>query len=189
MYDRTYTYSLDKSGHAFLQGDSSSLIYHDTTLSAWLLWSIHTQNRVATSQAGEHSLMAGEVTFDFRDVSGDLCGTGDGNPEHVFKLTTCLDTMFTCDDGRCISMEARCDDTADCIDGSDEDLCDMVAMSKKYLKGVPPFIMDTEWRNKIPVDVKTSVSVQDILRYWIFLLQCRFFIYSWYQPSIPACTF
>jgi hypothetical protein len=163
LYDRTYSYGIDTSGHTLLQGDSSSLIYYDSTIKTWVLWSINTQNRVAVSTAPEYSLMLGTVKFDFKDVSDDLCGTGDGNSEYVLKLTTCREAMFTCDDGRCIDIATRCDDKTDCIDGSDESQCNIVSMSKKYMKSVAPFVMDQEWKAKLPVDVMISLEVEDIL--------------------------
>ena len=107
--------------------------------------------------------MMGTVKFDFKDVSDDLCGKGDGNAEYVVKLTSCREAMFTCDDRRCIDIAARCDDKADCIDGSDENQCNIVSKSKKYMKSVAPFVMDHEWKTKLPVVVKTSVSVEDTL--------------------------
>ena len=163
LYDRTYSYSIDKSGHSFLQGDSSSLIFYESTIKTWVLWSSNTQNRVAISTAHEYSLMMGTVKFDFKDVSDDLCGKGDGNAEYVVKLTSCREAMFTCDDGRCIDIAARCDNTADCIDGSDENQCKLVSLSKKYMKSVAPFVMDQEWETKVPVDVKIYLKVDDIL--------------------------
>ena len=163
-YDRTYSIRVDQSGNPFLQGDSSSLIFYDTKLSTWVLWSRYTRNRVATSNHHQYSLIMGVVKFDFKNIPFGICGTRDGNTEHVLKLTTCTDNMFTCDDGGCIDVEERCDDKTDCFDGSDEKNCKKISMSKKYVKGVAPFTMDQDWKNKIPVGVKISLSVDNILR-------------------------
>ena len=155
---------MDQTGHSFLQGDSSSLIYYDTVLGTWVLWSRYTRDRVATSTHHKHSAMLGSVKFDFKNVPFAVCdGEGDSS-EHVLKLTTCRDNMFTCNDGRCIDIEDRCNDKADCLDGSDEKKCKKISTGKKYLKGVAPFTMDKAGKNKIPVDVKISISVGNILR-------------------------
>ena len=104
----------------------------------------------------------------FKNVPFAVCdGEGDSS-ELVLKLTTCTDNMFTCDDGRCIDIEDRCNDKADCLDGSDEKKCKKISTGKKYLKGVAPFTMDKAGKNKIPVDVKISISVGNILRLVIF---------------------
>ena len=119
---------------------------------------------MATSNHHQYSLIMGVVKFDFKNIPFGICDSSDDNSEHVLKLTTCTDNMFTCDDGRCIDVEERCDDKADCIDGSDEKKCRKVSMRKNYLRGVAPFTMDQEWKDKIPVGVKISVSVENILR-------------------------
>ena len=163
-YDKTYSYDIDRYGHTVLQGDSSTLIFYNITLRTWVLWSVQTKDKYAISRAHQYSLMLGAVKFDFKDVSSYLCGMEEDNSEHVVKLTTCGEDMFTCDDGRCIDIEDRCDDKTDCIDGSDENRCKKVVMNSQYKKHVPPFMVDQEGREKIPVDVKISFSIEDILR-------------------------
>ena len=108
--------------------------------------------------------MMGAIKFDFKDVTPYICVTLDENTEQVIKLTTCGEEMFTCDDGKCIDIEDRCDDKADCIDESDEKECSIVVMSNQYKKHVPPFTVDTGTKEKIPVNVIISLSIEDILR-------------------------
>ena len=108
--------------------------------------------------------MLGLVKFDFSKVSNDLCGAGVDTPEHVFKLTSCQEDMFTCNDGRCIDLENRCDAKLDCIDESDEDNCNMVFTSKQYKKTIAPFNLDLVGKEKISTDVMISIAVEDILR-------------------------
>ena len=165
-YDRKYSYSIDESGHTFLRGDSSSLIFYNTTLGRWVLWSFKIGEKVATSRAPEHSLMMGLVRFDFTDVTADLCETGEAKTEHVFKLTTCGENEFTCNDGRCIDLETRCDAKNDCIDESDEEDCLMIVTERQYRKDVPPFKVEVEGKNKTDVEVLVSIAIEDISRYY-----------------------
>ena len=43
-------------------------------------------------------------------------------------MTSCSKGEFTCNDGQCIDMEERCDQTTNCLDKSDEENCRMVNM-------------------------------------------------------------
>ena len=46
---------------------------------------------------------------------------------------------FTCNDGKCVSMERRCDQLPDCEDGSDEKGCRLFFLGESYNKVVSPF--------------------------------------------------
>ena len=45
---------------------------------------------------------------------------------------------FTCDSGHCIDLNKRCDEDPDCVDGSDERLCDLLSIPSSYNKANPP---------------------------------------------------
>ena len=52
----------------------------------------------------------------------------------------CKRNQFTCYDGTCIDLKARCNDVFDCSDGSDEGVCEPLSVDKKeYKKTFPPF--------------------------------------------------
>ena len=69
------------------------------------------------------------------------------------QLSACLPHQFTCHNGKCVSMNSRCDNvevrtlhpfqvfvpSQDCDDSSDEKKCRMVSFDEeKYLKNKPP---------------------------------------------------
>ena len=118
---------------------------------------------IATSSAPEHSLLIGMHTFDFSGVREDKC-TGKGSKEVVVKLTTCKRGQFTCNDGQCIDMEQRCDQTSNCLDESDEDNCRTIIMKSNYNKKIAPFTYDKNKDLNIPGNINVSMSIIDILK-------------------------
>ena len=66
---------------------------------------------------------------------------------------------FTChSDGKCISMEKRCDQYKHCEDFSDEKNCKLVVVPENYFKDYAPFAVDFESGviNKAAVEIKVS---------------------------------
>ena len=63
-----------------------------------------------------------------------------GPKQNILILLQCdPDAEFTCDDGTCISIDERCDEISNCLDGSDEDRCEIVIIDgTSYRKQHPP---------------------------------------------------
>ena len=126
MFDNVYLYNIDNGGNMVYVGERTSVIFYDEVQNQWVWYDMHNNRSVATSSAPQGSLMIGVVEIDFKDVIEDKCGQ-DGRLRKL-KLTTCTAGQFTCKRGQCISLEARCDQTADCMDGSDEENCRILEM-------------------------------------------------------------
>ena len=74
-------------------------------------------------------------------------------------ITACKIFEFTCSNGACISLNHRCDGRYDCMDGSDEDQCELVVLRDGYDKGIVPPALDLEQILKIRV----FVNVQEVI--------------------------
>ena len=82
------------------------------------------------------------------------CGTD--NKLLPLVLTSCDPSVeFTCDIGQCISIDQRCDDNKDCIDGSDEHQCKQFVLEDPYDKAMPPSI-----RNHISGEKEARVEAR-----------------------------
>ena len=107
-------------------------------------------------------MFLGVHTLDF-SRSEDPCFSNPDSQISRLKFTSCSEHQFTCDDGQCVDIEERCDQTVDCKDTSDENDCKMLDMEKNYNKGTPPFIMDKKIKTMRPANVNISLTLTDIL--------------------------
>ena len=82
------------------------------------------------------------------------------------KLSSCDDNEFTCWDGECVPMEARCDQVFDCSDQSDERECQMLVLEDSYQTSVPPLLpslAEDGRRVVLPVGVNVSLELIEVL--------------------------
>ena len=45
---------------------------------------------------------------------------------------------FTCNSGHCIDLDKRCDEQKDCLDGADEERCDLLSIPSSYNRANAP---------------------------------------------------
>ena len=80
------------------------------------------------------------------------------------KLTGCKNTQFTCNNGQCVLMEARCNQMPDCKDASDEMGCRILTLKDGYSKRVPPVgTTGRELKTLKPVAVNVSLTVYKVV--------------------------
>ena len=61
------------------------------------------------------------------------------------------------------SMEERCDQVTQCRDESDEDNCKLIVFKDNYNNKVPPFTVNPGNKSLVPVKVKVSTSLMNVL--------------------------
>ena len=62
-----------------------------------------------------------------------------------------------------LSMNERCDQIIQCQDKSDEDNCSLLVFEESYNKLVPPISFNPKDKSVIPVSVKVSTSLRNVL--------------------------
>ena len=141
LFNRVYTYNLDRDGQILYLGEKSSMITYSNLEKTWFWYDKKDNKSIARSSAPFSSLLMGTHLFDFSDVVNDNCL--DDGEKRLLKFTTCHLEQFTCRSGACINIENKCDKVQQCADGSDEDDCSIVNLSESYQKSIAPFSFDT----------------------------------------------
>ena len=186
MFDTKYNYVINDEGQPMYIGSQTSIIYYDKEKISWVWYDRGSPNSVATSISPEASLLIGVHNVDFSGVIDDKCYTG-GSKIKPIKLTTCSSGMFTCNDGQCIGIEQRCDQTSNCLDESDENNCNLMFMKDNYNKKIAPFSFDKINNVNIPVNINVSMAIIDILKLeevnHVYTLKYRLTL-EWYDYRI-----
>lgn len=69
-------------------------------------------------------------------------------------------TEFTCDNGQCVSIYYRCDNSYQCFDKSDERECHQFLLSRPYYREIPPSVRDPitgKLHTKLNISIKVLV--------------------------------
>ena len=70
-------------------------------------------------------------------IDDPLCEV-DGR-RHNLTFSICnFPYAFTCNSGHCIDLNKRCDEQKDCLDGSDEEVCDLLSIPSSYNRANAP---------------------------------------------------
>ena len=183
VLDKTYLYSIGDNGLPLLRGKTTSVIRFDVPNKHWIWYDRRENQSIAKSLSPENSLLLGVHKIDFSSVVNNPCE----GPVLDIKLTTCGAGMFTCNNGQCIDLERRCDQTINCKDESDEDDCRMLFMKENYNKKISAFRFNEKTKENIPVSVKISMAIKKILKIeevdHVFSVKFRL-VMEWYDHRL-----
>ena len=93
------------------------------------------------------------------ELESPVCGQQEGI--RTLLLTNCAEDQFTCDDGKCIDRNHRCDQKYDCLDRTDESSCDIVLFPASYKKSLVPR-SDSGDQKSLPVVLNAIIKSVDI---------------------------
>ena len=161
--DRNYIFRVGENGNPLYVGLHLSFIYYDTERKLWAWIDKSKPESTVTTLAKEKSMMIGINEMDFSDYD-DKCVELLKEKVLRIKLTTCNEGFFTCDDGQCIDIETRCDQTPNCKDQSDENNCNMLIVKDNYKKKISPFKFD-QTIGVIPANVNVSLEIYSLLKF------------------------
>ena len=137
------------------------LLVKTSLIKKWTL-NVNILNTSALTYAKEMSFVLGRQNW---NIEGEVCDCNDGEAYTAqLKMSGCnTDGEFTCDDGQCVTMEQRCDQIANCKDGSDEENCQVLVTRKGYNRKVPPFTVIFIDNSIIPVQLNVSIDLLKIV--------------------------
>ena len=161
IFDRSYYYRLNANGQPYYMGVTSSAIAYDPERHVWV-WTDR-------NHPGSYAIIASDLEgFLLKKVRADFGHANDpcvkGAPEKVIdvRLTSCSQTEFSCSNGECVPMGARCDQVPNCRDKSDEKGCRMIVMADNYNNRIGPLSIDPKTEEVLQTEIMISMLVRKV---------------------------
>ena len=150
----------DNPSNIFYLGKVATRIEYNDSSSQWVLTDAK-HGVTAVSKATKLSYALGKNEW---TISNDVYECSNGKPyTKTLKLSGCNpEGEFTCDDGQCIKMEARCNQVLDCRDESDERQCHLIIFKDNYNKNIPPIGRSFDGA-PVPTDVNISITLMKVV--------------------------
>ena len=118
-------------GQLMYIGITGTIIAHRPDKQAWIVANINDDSK-ALIRTSKETYLFGES--EWIPIKYNTCKEG----QYYVSFSSCSSKEFTCSDGFCISLEKRCNQEADCSDGSDELKCHILRKKIAYNKHLPP---------------------------------------------------
>ena len=115
-------------------GKKHTMIQYDQRLHQWNMSVANNQDIHGVSYSDVASMVIGKHAW---AIKGDYACSSKVQ-ELELALSSCNVEQFTCSDGVCIDILARCDNINDCRDKSDEANCARIKMDPTYQKFIVP---------------------------------------------------
>lgn len=148
-YDYNYYFSINSSYQidGYTGYKDSSIMYHNGS------WKSEMEGISSISLESQgHPIGRQDWTWYNRRCSNP------GPEDRFFTLSLCeFGSEFTCNSGRCISMNKRCDRTNDCNDGSDEENCFPIRIPESYNKIQAP--ENIQQISSQPLLIRTQINI------------------------------
>ena len=151
----------EETGLISYTGKKHTLIVYDQTLYQWNMSVANNPDIHGVSFSEVSSLVIGKHVW---HVEGDYACSSKSQ-ELELTLSSCDGGEFTCSDGVCIDILARCDNVNDCKDKSDEANCERVKMNPTYQKFIvpPPHKVDSdETEVKVGMNLETFMDINEV---------------------------
>ena len=155
----------EESGLISYIGKKHTLIKYDQTLYQWNMSVANNPDIHGVSYSEVTSLVIGKHVW---LISGDYACSSKGQ-EVELALTSCNAGEFTCSDGVCIDILARCDNINDCKDKSDEANCARVKINPTYQKFIvpPPHVVGSEATEvTVGMNLETIMDINEVEGYF-----------------------
>ena len=117
-----------------------------------------------------------------------LCSESDPGKMQMM-LSSCGEDRYSCSDGTCVEIEKKCDYVMDCLDGSDEVMCDILdleTLKMNYDSNLPNIKVNSENKIvetpiKISIEIEKLTSIKEIEQTFSAKLQL---VAVWFDPRV-----
>ena len=161
-------------------GKKHTMIQYDQRLHQWNMSVANNQDIHGVSYSDVASMVIGKHAW---AIKGDYACSSKVQ-ELELALSSCNVEQFTCSDGVCIDILARCDNINDCRDKSDEANCDRVKMDPTYQKFIvpPPHTeASTHTEVKVGMHLETIMDINEVDGYF----QVQFYqTMKWFESRL-----